>query len=171
MKNRITKVLVVALAALGVFGIAACAKAGGSGQAGPSSGTTTTAPSTPGVASPSNGPALYAWGQQNGYLLNAIVNDMSAIGNDQDPSQMQADCSKLQSDVQAALAAPPMPDTQAAAHWAAGLSDYNASASDCVNGLSQDDPTVVTQAVTEASQGQSELTQVLQRIKDITSGG
>jgi len=114
---------------------------------------------------------IMAWNSGGGQdRLNALSRDMSAIGADgqnQDASQMSADCTTLSGDVKSAQQYDPIPDGEAQQHWAAGLADVASAASDCTAGTASLDTAQILKASAEISAGNDELVKTAARLRTI----
>jgi hypothetical protein len=102
--------------------------------------------------------------------LGALGKDFGTLENAAkaaDMSQMAAGCGQLRTDVVAAQAFAPIPDTTAQKAWSAALTSYNKGALDCVNGATAADGTTLTNAANEIADGSAQLDKVTTRLNQI----
>jgi hypothetical protein len=96
-------------------------------------------------------------------LLNAVV---SATSSQNLPATEHA-CARLAAGVTAALAAPEIPDPVAAKNYAAGLAQYSTGATDCQDGISSGDITLISTGSQHLNTGTSDFKKATARIDTI----
>ncbi|NUO58358.1 MAG: hypothetical protein HOV78_16945 [Hamadaea sp.] len=131
------------------------------------------------VAAPSADPsgdaqlqqAISDWFTKGGdKRLTALQNDFEAIAKAAtatDLPAVEASCTTLKTDVDAAQAYAPLPDARAQKAWAASLDLYEKAALDCVAGADQADAQLLLKSNDEMTQGSQELSKATARVQEI----
>jgi len=131
--------------------------------------TNTQAPTAPSPAA-----QVGLWYQQYGSIFTTLGNDLnnvSAASGGSDINAAQSACQTLAADIQTAQSYPAIPDAQTAADWSTVLSDEGSAATDCVNGIQNNDPSLVTQGATEMVQGNVALDKAIMDVQSLTGTG
>lgn len=108
-------------------------------------------------------PKLHHWYASEGgkQSINAISTDETAVGTDANANNtagIGTDCQNLLNDIQIAQTLPTVPLASANRQWSAALRDYNQGATNCVNGINDNDANgEIEQATSEFTSGNALL--------------
>ena len=80
---------------------------------------------------------------------DATANNVSAVS---------ADCQKLLTDVTTAQGYPAIPESTVEQHWSSALSYLSSGSQDCIQAVKTNDTTLLSQATSEFSQGNTQIT-------------
>ena len=160
------KLFVIIIATLGVT-LGACSTATTTPKAASSNSGSTGSTGNTGSTTAS----LYSWWQSVQTAANAIAADGGSIqtdANNQDLNAVGTDCQSLLSDVQSAQSDPPVPNSLMEINWSTALSDYEAGAKDCIDGVDNYDVTKIRQATTELDNGTQQINELTNAVKQAT---
>ena len=141
--------------------LAACTAAAGCGMSGGSSQTTNTSDA---ASQPTSGTALSGWYQRVRSDYQAVIVDMTTVGQDVDQAKLQSDCQILQTDTGKLQSDPPIPDDTLNLTWQNALTNVFKGSSDCQSGLQQHDQALVNQASSEIVTANSDFNQISGRL-------
>ena len=141
--------------------LGACTAAAGCGMSGGSSQTTTTSDA---AAQPTSGTALSGWYQRVRSDYQAVILDMTTVGQDVDQDKLHGDCQILQTDTSKLQSDPPIPDDTLKLTWENALTNVFKGTSDCQSGLRQHDQALVNQALSEIVTANGGFNQITGRL-------
>jgi len=98
---------------------------------------------------------------------NTLIADTSAIHADavnEDLTSTTIDCQNFSTDLTAIQGHAPIPDAGLEQRYASALSDYNAAASDCANGVAQLNSGLISQMTSDFTAGNSAMSTLTNEI-------
>jgi hypothetical protein len=103
--------------------------------------------------------ALTAWAKGGGLdKIDAITTDISAIHDaGSDASMVRDACAELESSAAAGQFYRPIPQKQAQQHWAAALAAFKVAAGECLAGIDENKPALLTKTSSDLDKGTTEL--------------
>ncbi len=158
-------IVIVVVLALLIWGISALF--GGSGKKTPPSKPISTTTQTQPQSTASK---VVAWDSQYGGVFNTLQGDFSTISKDSsnpDTSVILGDCQQLQLDVTDAQNKPAIPDPTIEQHWSSALSYMNSASTDCVDGINNNDSTLINKSASEITQATTEMTATNTAIQNV----
>lgn len=111
---------------------------------------------------------LAQWNEKNGSILLSLYQDSQNISDASSNNDFQktlSACKQFKKDTDYGLTLPAIPNTEASIHFQAALTFYNQAANDCVNGITDNNPDLITNATKEMNQGTSEIHLVSEVLK------
>ena len=141
--------------------LGACTAAAGCGMSGGSSQTTTTSDA---ASQPTTGTALSGWYQRVRSDYQAVILDMTTVGQDVDQDKLHGDCQILQTDTGKLQSDPPIPDDTLKPTWRSALTNALKGSSDCQSGVQQHDQVLANQASSEIVTAKSDFNQISGRL-------
>ena len=134
----------------------------------PATKNTASTASTTNTSANTTGDKISAWNSQYGSVFTTLGNDLGTFSKDATAGNVTAagaDCQKFENDLTTAQGYPAIPDSTVEQHWSSALSDFSAGAQDCVQGVNNNDTTLITQANNEFTQGNTQVTDTTNAIK------
>lgn len=117
-------------------------------------------PSSSTASANTTGDKITAWDSKYGSVFTTLGNDLSTFSKDAEAGNVSAagaDCQQMQTDIATAQNEAAIPDSTVEQHWSSALSDLSAAAQDCVQGVNNNDVTLIQQANSEITQGNTQL--------------
>jgi hypothetical protein len=116
-------------------------------------------PSPTRSVTPSTDAALTAWAKGGGLdKIDAITTDISAIHDaGSDASMVRDACAELEGSAAAGQFYHAIPQKQAQQHWAAALAAFKLAAGECLAGIDESKPALLTKTTSDLDKGTTEL--------------
>lgn len=153
-------IVVFGIIALIIWGIASALGGGSKPTASNSNSPANTSATTSAQSPPSTASQISVWNSKYGSIFTTLGNDLSTFSTDAKAGDVAAsgnDCQQLKDDVATAKGQPAIPESTVEQHWSSALSYLDSAAQDCINGVNQNDVSLITQANNEMNQATDEI--------------
>jgi hypothetical protein len=129
-----------------------------------SGGSSPTTNTSAAASHPTSGTALSSWYARVRSDYQAVILDMTTIGQDVDQDKLHGDCQILQTDTSKLQSDPPIPDDTLKLTWQSALTTVLKGSSDCQAGVQQHDQALASQASSEIATATSDFNQISGRL-------